>query len=201
MSTTKAIYAGLRALGIEDEDDRRDLYHRVTAKRRLRDMSPRDKSAVVQEMRQMGFKPKNGTPAAQRLDGPFARKLQALWLSAWNLGLVRDRRDRAIIAFAKRQTGVDHPRFLRHGDEAQKVIAALEGWMTRDAGVEWPVGPGHGDSRLSKLAVIRAQCRMLGVPVGEIEGLDEPAMVAALSAMGRSIRARNGAKARQRARQ
>lgn len=188
MSTTRAIYAGLRALGLADEDERRDLYYRVTGKNRLRDMSPRDKRAVVEHLRKSGFRPAATRPAAQRLDGPFATKLRALWLSAWNLGLTRRRDDATLIAFVRRQTKIDHPRFVTHPDDAQKVISALKGWMARKGGVNWPQGDGTG--RAAQLAVIAAQCRILGISDRVPDDIARP--IDALNAFGRSIRAAKG---------
>lgn len=134
MSAVKTIYAGLRALRLEDEDDRRDLYQRVTGKRRLREMSPGDKDNVVEELRRLGFR--NPAPR-RRIDGPYGKKLQALWISAWNLGLVRDREDAALIAFVKRQTGLDSPVWLRDPASAEKAVEALKDWLRRDGGVIW----------------------------------------------------------------
>lgn len=134
MSAVKTIYAGLRALRLEDEDDRRDLYQRITGKRRLREMSPGDKDNLVEELRRLGFR----NPAPQRrIDGPYGKKLQALWISAWNLGLVRDREDAALIAFVKRQTGLDSPVWLRDPASAEKAVEALKDWLRRDGGVVW----------------------------------------------------------------
>lgn len=136
MSDVKVIYAAIRALGIADEEDRRDLYERVTGKRRLREMTPSEKQAVVTELRRLGFR----APAQQtRLEGPWAKKLQALWISAWQLGLVRNRTDAALIAFVRRQTGIDHPRWLRDAAEAAKAVEALKSWMAREGGVCWSV--------------------------------------------------------------
>lgn len=131
MSATAAIHAGLRQLGIE-QDDARDLYERVTGKRSLREMSDRERQGVVQALRQQGFK-----PASKRLQGRFAKKLQALWIAAWNLGLVRDRTDAALVSFVKRQTGIDHVRFVRDAADAAKAIEALKAWLSRDGGVDW----------------------------------------------------------------
>src|SRR3546814_5628829 len=50
-------------------------------------------------------------PKTQRngaLTGPFAPKLVALWLSAWNLGVAHNRHEHALIAFVERQTGIAH---------------------------------------------------------------------------------------------
>ena len=137
MSAVKSIYAGIRALGIAEEDDRRALYERVTGKRRLREMTPAEKADVVAELRRMGFRPAGGR---RRLDGPYAPKLQALWIAAWNLGLVRSRDDAALLAFVKRQAGVDHTRFLHDAAGAARAIEGLKGWIARDGGVDWSEG-------------------------------------------------------------
>ncbi|MGC8201033.1 phage protein GemA/Gp16 family protein, partial [Salmonella enterica] len=70
----------------------------------LREMTPADKERVVAELRRLGFRHVN----RRDLDGPYAKKLQALWIAAWNLGLTRSRDDKALLAFVKRQTGLDH---------------------------------------------------------------------------------------------
>ena len=137
MSAVKSIYAGIRALGIAEEDDRRALYERVTGKRRLREMTPAEKADVVAELRRMGFRPAGGR---RRLDGPYAPKLQALWIAAWNLGLVRSRDDAALLAFVKRQAGVDHTRFLHDAAAAARAIEGLKAWIARDGGVCWDSG-------------------------------------------------------------
>lgn len=139
MSAVKAIYAGVRALGMDAEDDRRDFFVRVTGKRRLREMTPADKERVVAELRRMGFRP----AIRRELDGPYAKKLQALWIAAWNLGLTRSRDDKALVAFVKRQTGLDHTRWLHDPKQADRVIEALKGWIGREAGVMWGNTNGH----------------------------------------------------------
>ena len=131
MSTMRAIYAARREVGIEDDDVWRGKLENITGKRHLTDMTPGDQVRVLQELR------KDGATRSKRLDGPYAAKLQALWLSAWNLGIVRDRRDSAMLAFIKRQTGIEHTRFLRDPRDAKKAVEALKQWMTREAKVDW----------------------------------------------------------------
>lgn len=157
MSTVKAIYAGIRALGIEEEDDRRDLYQRVTGKRRLREMTPGDKDAVLDELRSLGFRNAAGK---SQLVGPYGKKLQALWISAWNLGLTRSRDDQALIAFVRRQTGIAHTRWLRDPKEADKVVEALKSWTAR-AGVVWGHNQGQPWLRDHVAKVAWAQWQIL----------------------------------------
>lgn len=137
MSATAAIHVAKQQLGLDD-DTLRDVYQRVTGKRSLRDMSQDEQNNVVHELRRSGFKPAS-TGARKGLAGKYAAKLQALWIAAWNLGIVKNKDDRALIAFVERQTGLSHVRFLRDADDAAKAIEALKGWMTREAGVDWSV--------------------------------------------------------------
>jgi len=133
MSAIAAIHVAKKQLGL-DEDTYRAVLVRVTGKNSAGKMTPAEQHAVVQELRRQGFK-----PGKRGLEGPFAAKLQALWIAAWNLGIVRDRKDSAMLAFVKRQTGIDHTRFLIYPEDAAKAIDALKAWMAREAGVDWSV--------------------------------------------------------------
>lgn len=158
MSAVKTIYAGIRALGIQEEDDRRDLFERVTGKRRLRLMSSTDKDRVVEELRRLGFQ---GQKQRRLLDGPYAKKLQALWIAGWNLGLVHNREDSALVAFVKRQTGLDHARWLRDPADAKKAVEALKDWLARDGGVIWGTTNGYDWLRDHGAKIAWAQWRKL----------------------------------------
>ncbi len=149
-STIAAIHTGFKQLGIED-DDKRAVYARVTGKDRLTLMKPAEKDAVLQELRRLGFTPTARRPNGKlQLTGKFAKKLQALWIGAWNLGLVAERDDAALVAFVKRQTGLDQVRFLHHADDARAVVEALKDWMKREArvmfgnlnGQDWLIADG-----------------------------------------------------------
>ena len=134
MTALRAIHAGRRQLGIEEEDAR-DLYERMTGKRSLRLTNEKEREAIISEMRKMGFS-KSSSGSRKRLEGKYAPKLQALWIALWNIGAVRNREDAALLAFVKRQTGLDHTRFLHHDADAYKAIEALKGWLKRE-GVDW----------------------------------------------------------------
>ncbi|MGN6777593.1 regulatory protein GemA [Rhizobium sp.] len=143
-SAIAAIHAGFKQLGISDDADRRALYARVTGKSGLTLMEPDEQEAVVTELRRLGFKPaERRANGRQKLTGKFAKKLQALWIAAWNLGIVRDRDDKAMLAFVKRQTGIDHTRFLVYADDAAKAIDGLKGWLKREAGVGFGNASGY----------------------------------------------------------
>jgi phage gp16-like protein len=139
MSALAAIHVAKKQLGLDD-DTLRDLYERVTGKRSAKEMSEGERGRVVEELRKSGFEAAGKAASKaprKRLEGRFAKKLQALWISAWNLGLVQERDDTALIAFVKRQTGIDHVRFVRHPEDAAKAIEGVKGWMAREAGVDW----------------------------------------------------------------
>ncbi|WP_375640671.1 regulatory protein GemA, partial [Bartonella sp. MM55XZML] len=112
---------------------------------------------VVAEMKAFGFEPN-----VKLLEGKYAKKLQALWIAGWNLGIIRDRSDKALLAFVKRQTGVDHIRFLRDSDDACRAIEALKGWLQREGGVDWR-GKNREDSWRKKpsISILCAQWKCL----------------------------------------
>jgi hypothetical protein len=76
-----------------------------------------------------------------------------------------------MIAFVKRQTGLDHTRFLTDAADAARAIEALKAMCAR-AGVVWPKGEASRDPCARKLAVIEAQARILRdgpVPTFDLE--------------------------------
>lgn len=182
----KMIHVARRELAMED-DDYRDLLGRVTGKTSLRLMTDREQSAVIGEMKRLGFavKSKAGT-----LQGPYAGKLLALWLSAWNLGVVRSRASQALIAFVDRQTGISHVRWVREPRDAAKAIEGLKTWIAREAGVEWP-RVIDADGRGNKVAVIAAQHRLLGFGGPYIDNPANPtaSLDRIIAALGEQIRA------------
>jgi phage gp16-like protein len=136
MKTLATIHIAKKQLGLDDETYR-DFLARETGKRSAADLTEAERRKVVLAFEQQGFKrsSKGGSkPRADRLSGPYAAKLQALWIAAWNLGIVDNASDAALIAFVKRQTGISHGRWLRHGDDATKVIEALKDWIRRESG-------------------------------------------------------------------
>lgn len=153
----KAIKSLQRRAGIDD-GDYRALLAKETGQQSSRDLTDAAAVGFIQVLR--GFAGDGGTPArADRATGKYAPVLQALWLSAWHLGLVRAPNDRAMLAFVARQTGVSHTRFLQDAGDAAKAIEGLKAWIARDGGVEWPAG--RDDALGRKEAVARAIARRL----------------------------------------
>tara|TARA_R110002020_G_scaffold34066_35_gene103982 strand:- start:13343 stop:13975 length:633 start_codon:yes stop_codon:yes gene_type:complete len=135
MSALAKLHIAKKQLGLDD-DTWRDLLERETGKRSSRDMSDRERGRVLDVLKNQGFKPVS-KGSRKGLDGKYAAKLQALWIAGYNLGLIREKDDAALLAFVKRQTGIDHTRFLRYHEDATKAIEALKGWLERDGGVDW----------------------------------------------------------------
>lgn len=139
MTAIAAMHVAKKQLGLDD-DTYRAVLVRVTGKASAKDMTEAERNQVLAEFRRQGFAKSDTAAGRKLLQGRFATKLQALWIGAWNLGLVENRSDQALVAFVKRQTGIDHVRFVRDPADAAKAIEALKAWTARAAGVDWSVG-------------------------------------------------------------
>ena len=155
----KCIQTLRRKAGIEDPEYRGFLLHHG-GKTSSKELSDAAADRVIAELRKVtgpATAPK-GRTAANTATGAYAPLLQALWISAWNLGLARSKDDTAMLAFVKRQTGLDHTRFLVDGEVAARAIEGLKRWIARDGGVTWPTDGGRisDDPHARKHAVCRA---------------------------------------------
>ena len=151
----KAIHVKRRGLGLDD-DDYRDTLERVTGKRSAADLSEKQRLAVVAELDRMG------APRAQRktdLAGRYAPVLRALWLTGWNLGVINDPHDSALIAFVERQTGISHTRWLREQADARRAIEGLKKWVEREGRISLK----DASAQARKMAVVEAQLERLGM--------------------------------------
>lgn len=138
-SSIAAMHVAKKQLGLDDDTYRAKLQV-ITGKTSAKDMTEAERQKVISALRRDGFAPTAvAKQQRQKLAGRYAPKLQALWIAAYNLGIVENREDAAMLAFVKRQTGIDHTRFLRYPEDAAKVIEALKGWMAREADVNWHV--------------------------------------------------------------
>ena len=100
-------------------------------------------------------------------DGPHHRKIRALWLSAWNLGVTASRSEAALATFVKRQTGMDAAVWAHDPALSAKVVEGLKAWLARPvdkggAGVDWSACAGpDGPTDNPRLRVLEAQRRIL----------------------------------------
>lgn len=162
----KLIHAEARRIGM-DEENRRLLMERETGKDSSKDMTEAEAQTVILALRKLAGTRLGNRKRSQTVSGKFAGILRAMWLNAYNLGVIRNRDDKALIAFAKRQTGYDHTQFLTDGTAAGKVIDALKAMMARDAGVNWSqtgekLSSAQSRTEFNKRRVLAAQLRILG---------------------------------------
>ena len=206
-----AIQVAKKKLGL-DEDTYRAKLKNVTGKTSTKDMTDEERQKVLTVFRNEGFKPAPSAPRPNgraKITGRFAGKLQALWIACYNLGIVANRDDAALLAFVKRQTGIDHVRFLKFSDDAQKAIEALKAWMAREGGVVWTNIDALADyDRADGYKIAWAQWRKLYRPstsssafraaVLELTGVPVDRCtpnnwIAVMNELGRRIRAKAGA--------
>jgi len=201
MSALATIHVAKKQLGL-DEDTYRAVLNRVTGKSSSGAMTEAERVAVVDEMRRLGFRPVlrgvGGTGGAAEgrskgarsgLQGRFAKQLQAYWIDLWNLGLVRDRTDAALVAFVRRQTRIDDPKWVLDAATAASAIEAMKGWMARDAGVSWADGnhlPAY--ARQTGFQVAMAQWTILE-KAGRRNGGDVGLRAYVLAAAGKGVSA------------
>ena len=157
MTALSALHTVRTRIGLDD-DCFRDLCEQLTGKRSTRAMNDNERYAVRDRM--LADYPAAARPpkSKKHLSGSYAKKLQALWISGWNLGLVKNRNDEALIAFVKRQTGIQSMTWLRDPEDADKAVEALKKWLER-AGVDWTVDkltPAHARAPGFKIAIAQS---------------------------------------------
>jgi len=183
----RRIHAQAREQGI-DAGDRKALQLQTVGKASCADMTVPELRRVVAAI--------GGGPRGRRLDelpeGPHTAKLRALWISAWHLGVARNRSDRALAAWIRRQTGLGAARWATPVQTAQ-CIEALKDWLARDAGVDWSpyAEPDRKRRHVPRARVLEALWRKLHEALSR--KLDEKGPAAnpgpaALTAWVRSVR-------------
>ena len=186
MSAIAAIHVAKKELGLA-EDDYRSFLHLVVGKDSLRAMTPAEHGRVLDAM------VARGAGRKQKLAGPYGEKLQALWLSGWNLGLIRNDSNEALLAFVEGQTKISHTRFLRDAKDARKAVEALKKWLER-GGVDWSDRADPKDCVIeAQLARIAPTDRIHTLPSVRawLEGYaDDKAKIALMRRLGSRIRSR-----------
>ena len=138
--------------------------------RRLREMervAERDRERRGRATSKNPRHPLNGTANHPPLPGgPATRKLRALWISAFHLGLTQDRSDGALVAWLRRQRSLDADTCLS-ADGLASAVQPLEAWLARAAGVDWRPHLSLGrngrvrETRHPRARVLEAQWRLL----------------------------------------
>lgn len=172
MTALAKLQIAKKELALHD-DGYRAILERLTGQRTAKGLTDAQIGVVIEELKRRGWKPKvvdaarkASAPARRPADSPTAKKARAMWISLWQLGEIRDRSERALEAFARRQLGVER---LVWADEGQmfKLIEALKA-MAERAGWSQDVGGCKGVYALKRLKanLIAAQLRKLDRPCG-----------------------------------
>ncbi len=157
LAQTKAIHALRRSMPQFTEGDYRALLLREFRKTSSKELTFNQAGELLEMLKALGGKHEHIRRASETADGPYAGKLRALWIAAHNLGLARSRDDKAMLAYVKRMTRVEHTRFLTDAKDAAKAIEGLKAWLARDGGVEWPTR--DDDAATLKYIICKAVAR------------------------------------------
>lgn len=168
-----------KQLGLDDDVFRDLLENRYGVRSRTK-MSEHELVDLLEYFGTLGFRPR-ARKTGKAASGEH-RKIRALWLSLYNLGVVADPSEDALGAFARRVTGgkvhggVERLAWVS-GENAQKVIEALKDWAARDGGVNWePYASTTGIFYNDRARVLEAQWHILAerkiVLIGDRRALD-----------------------------
>ncbi len=138
-----AIHIAFKALGLSKEDAC-SIKQSVTGKASAADMTEQQRKRLLARLAELQadvakakgleptYVPKRKPQASQASADLDERwyKARALWASLAEAGHVRNDTDAALTAYVKRQTHVDHWRFL-NGHQINSVIEALKRWCHR----------------------------------------------------------------------
>lgn len=146
----RLVHVGRRELGL-DEDSYRAILQAQAGVSSSSDASAKQLQAVVDYMKRQGFKVASKAPAASRkvavksrrtgvstahaqagavvlASDPESRKARAMWITLHEIGQVRDPSEAALLAYARRQTGVDRMEWVR---DMVPVLEPLKAWLLR----------------------------------------------------------------------
>ena len=148
-----------KQLGMDD-DTYRDFLGGMTGKRSSKDMTGAERVQVITAMERSTGK---AQPSGPKLDFPQYRKMQAMWIAMWNLGMIESRSNASMLKFAQRIARVDRPEWV--APHAERIIANMRQWMSRPfpggGGVDWSKGERGASPWIPALD---AQCRILVMP-------------------------------------
>lgn len=129
-----------------EETEYRALLVRVTGVSSLRAMSERQRIAVVDEFKRLGFKVQPGKSAKGKLEKhrptanrPWSRYIHALWKSCARLSVIDDASVKALNAFCKRFVSPEEANIVVDVDflsqaQAEPIVSALKAMEKRGKG-------------------------------------------------------------------
>lgn len=188
---TTAIHAVAANLGLS-ERQRRGVYVEVTGTLdALRPMSPAQLGQVLAALRKMGRTQRGPAPDEWLPDEPVVFRLRSLWSAGWNLGVIREPRPEALVAYVKR-LGCQ-PGWHRDPMLSRRVVESLKRWIARESGVRWTdLRPGlvSGPDPI-RVRVLERQREILGLgSVPAASAMSQGKLMAAIMEAGEEIRRR-----------
>ena len=128
------IHIAKSALGLDRETYELTLSNLCNGKTSSADLDWRERQKVLQHFKTKGWtnKParKARTTTTMEQDSDEVALIRALWLNLHKLGAVKNSSEQAIAAFAKRQYGVGHHKWLDN-KQATHMAEALKSWIGR----------------------------------------------------------------------
>ena len=129
----RLLHVAKRELHLDDETYRAALMQ-ATSKRSSKEMSVGELERTLNHFKKRGFVIKPKTKQQHKLPvtamHPMDKKVRALWLEMYELGIVRDKSEHALSRYVKRVTGVDALNWT-HKWQTSKVIESLKKWRSR----------------------------------------------------------------------
>lgn len=153
-----------------DDSSYRAMLYRLTGHASAADCSEAELGRVLDELKAKGWTPASPPRKARRADHPAARKARALWVSLHQLGVVRNRSEAALEAFARRQLQVER---LQWADQAQvyKLIEALKAMAERASWSQDLAGvPAELQVATLKRRLLALLCARAGAVIPECAG-------------------------------
>lgn len=123
------VHIAKKELALE-EDDYRAVLTRIAGKASSGDCDDRELDKLIAEFKRLGWKQKSNPAGRGKSTKPHVRKIFALWRDAVTSGAISDGSRPALLAFVKRQTGVDQPDWLTAKD-ANRVSEGLKAMIAR----------------------------------------------------------------------
>lgn len=121
-----------------DEDTYRQMLQGLTGKASTKGMDMTQLNRVLESMKKKGFriKPAGKAKSGIPLDShPQSKKIRALWLEMADAGVIRDRSEKALTLWVKRETGISALCWL-NAEQASSVIEKLKKWQRRATGAK-----------------------------------------------------------------
>lgn len=142
------VHIAVKDLAMND-DDYRAIVFDVSGQMSAKKCTAQQLDEIIGRLKKLGWQPlpTGGPKPAMH---PMARKARALWISLYHLGVVHNKEEPALEAFAKRQLGCERLVWARQSS-GDKLIEALKNMATRNG---WPqkspAGRAYGPTELQE---------------------------------------------------